>query len=633
MSSTPNADLVSTMEDLLARGVRNIVEAEDRQEVEELIEQSGDADLCAEFRRALSGEASPESLVHALDAIKRRALSDLQPLRFDDAGSREDRRAALEHINAAAGAPPPESVDGERTIDRLPLLAPHKISRALSKTADIALLWCLVRTGRIAERRAALQRLGALLLKGRAEETRFADKDLISGLSEIRDPRIAYEVDRALAALPGSAGRSAKHRLGRADRLLTRVHESVLRYWEGGQDTDPLDSLVREEWLRLGVWLRRGSEELSSHVSEHLRQQLFRGDAARMTEAVGALIPAGDVRLVPMLVRVLVDGPLPARIATARALARIADPRVQPVLVKAYRHATDVMEKTVLGGALGQFGDDRALPFLLEQLEENDPPSWEEIIRSLGEVGNQQASHRLLPFLESERPALARAALASLIRCGGPEALESVEQMSRRPGPLGPIVNDAVDAIALRLELSGALGDKGERREFSLARRPKREEAISDEERPESALWARLRSVGHYFVGLFWAALWQRGRALDSFTIAARLNPGAATPHLREATIHAANSRDDLAIDAYKRGLEANRPWVLDRPTWVRKLGRAYVRRADQLVARRRKREALALLDELASLDLRHAGLDVRLALARRRDRLLVDRPRQGKAG
>jgi len=56
---------------------------------------------------------------------------------------------------------------------------------------------------------------------------------------------------------------------------------------------------------------------------------------------------------------------------------------------------------------------------------------------------------------------------------------------------------------------------------------------------------------------------------------------------------------------------------------------RSFLKRADQLVARRRKREALALLDEVAALDLNSADLDLRLAVTRRRDRLLVDRARR----
>ena len=161
---------------------------------------------------------------------------------------------------------------------------------------------------------------------------------------------------------------------------------------------------------------------------------------------MGALIPSGDERLVPVLSRILPDGPLQGRIATARALARIADPRVHVVLVKAYRHATDVMEKTVIGGALGQYGDRRALPFLLEQLEDDEPAIWEEAIRSAGAVGAPEASPLLLPVLENERPALVSAAAAALVRCGDEGALATLRRKSRKGHPHGPIFADAASA-------------------------------------------------------------------------------------------------------------------------------------------------------------------------------------------
>jgi tetratricopeptide (TPR) repeat protein len=190
------------------------------------------------------------------------------------------------------------------------------------------------------------------------------------------------------------------------------------------------------------------------------------------------------------------------------------------------------------------------------------------------------------------------------------------------------VLSDASDALALRLQLLGALPRDAELSVFRFSRHETGPE-INRPDREAPTLTSRVQSVGHYLLGLLWTALWQRARALTAFNTAAEVNPLAASPHLHVALLQSANNRDDLAIASYRRALEANKRWVLMRPLWVQRLTRAYLRRADALVARRKKRAALSLLDEIASLDLRLADLDLRLAMTRRRDRLLVDRARR----
>lgn len=632
-SSPPSP--ASLIERILAQGTLGLSE-ERAAEICRALSKSEDADLERLVRNLSEGRAPPAALVGALESSRLHALAHLAPPRLDPGlrGKRRDRW--LGEINRVAGAAPPGPPPRGHVLSRLAAFAPHETLEPVMRLDDVPVLWCLVRSGRIAERRAAVRRLGALISEGELGDGGFDVRDLIAGLGAIRDPLVAFEVDEALAGVAGAAGRTARQRLARADKLLAQVGARARRYWAGDEEADPLDQLSREESLRLGVWLRRAPDLLAAHVAEYLQAGLGRGDPSGLADAVGAFIPSGDDRLVPVLCRLLPDGPLGARIATARALGRIADPRVHRALIKAYRHAGDVTEKTVIGGSLGQYGDDRALEFLLERLDDDEPMLWEEAIRSLGSIGCDETASRLIPLLESDRPALVQVTARALIRCGGPSALDALRAMSRRKPQQATVLGDAAEALALRLQLLGVIPEDEVTGEAgtvppsrALASRTHEDLEPAPPEALGPPLSVKLKSLGYYLWGVFWALIWQRSRALEAFEAAARLHRGAPTPHLREAMLHAASGRDDLALESFRRALEANKRWVLRRQVWVERLLRAFLRRADHLVARRRKREALRLLDEVSSLDLSAADLDLRLAVSRRRDRLLVDRTRR----
>jgi tetratricopeptide (TPR) repeat protein len=610
----PRANLQTLLHQILEVGTTSLDEAHLAVAAETLGPGAGEIiDRLGQFRR---GEREAEELLELLRTERHQAV------------------LRLREVNRAAGAATPPRRATGYILEQLAALPSYEAVEPIRRLKDVPVLWCLVRSGRIAERRAAVRRLGTLITEGKLADSSFGEREMIDGLSVIRDPWVAYEVDSALAQVAGAVGRAARQRLARADKLIARVRGRARRYWTGEEEQDPLDGLAREESLRLGVWMRRAPDDLAAHVAEHLQLRLGRGDPALLADAIGALIPSGDERLVPVLCRLLPDAPLAARIAAARALARIADPRVHRALIKAFRHATDLTELTVLGGALGHYGDDRGLELLFERLDEEDPLIWEEAVRSLGSVGDGKAAPRLLPLLESDRPALVRATARALIRCGGRPALEALQRTARRRPQQAGMLSDAAEALALRLRLLGQIHEEellvkelGIPSSGALASRPG-DELVQNPLGPP--LSARLTSFGYYLLGLLWARLWQRTRALDAFQTASRIHRSAPTPHLREGLVHIAHGRDDLAIECFRRALTANKQWVLRRQKWIEQLLRTYLRRADLLVARRRKGEALALLDEVSNLDLAVADLDLRLAVTRRRDRLLVDRPRLG---
>jgi hypothetical protein len=619
-------------ERLLSRGAAALSHQE-LDEVSRQLREQGHDQLARALTQARANESQYIALLDALAETRRRLVDQMAVLRLEQGQRGTKRDMQLLALNALVGAEEAtEPPQGHllHQIDSLPTYAARELIEGCS---DGATLWCLVLSGRIAEQRAAVRRLGQLMASGSLVDSDGLDGRALSGkLTALREPRIAFDVDNALAEMPGSSGRAARQRRTRAERLLTRVVAEARRYWAGESEHDPLTRLSREEALRLGVWLRHGDDELAAHVAEYLRNLLRRCRVARLADAVGIFIPSGDERLVPTLCRLLADAPQNARIAAARAMARLADPRVHRALVKAYRHAEDVLERTVLGGALGQQGDRRALSFLMQGITQNEPELWEETLRSLGSIGAGEAAAKLVPLLDSERPALARAAAQALIRCGGPEELGRLRDMAQHHPQYSAVLAQAAEGLGLRLRL--------------LRRVPEDHEALSPattvawqepalpttQHKLEPSTRDRVYAFFLFVTGLFWGLLSQRLRAIEAFAQSARLAPRMASPHLQQALLHASRQRDDLAIDSFRRALRANLVGVLRRPLWVRRLLLVYLRRADNLVAQRRKRAALTLLDEVAGLDLRQGDLDLRLALARRRDRLLVDRARQSLA-
>jgi hypothetical protein len=289
------------------------------------------------------------------------------------------------------------------------------------------------------------------------------------------------------------------------------------------------------------------------------------------------------------------------------------------------------MERVVLGGALGQCGDASATEELVALLGDGHAGLGEEAARSLGAIGAARAAPRLAELLDSQRSPVVRAAARALIRCGSGTELDLLRRASARPSPHSNELADAAEALALRLQLLGRLPADDDPRPIRLTVATE-SRALAAADTAEPSLRTHVAALGYHLLGLFWSAVFQRSRALAAFETATRLHPRVVAAHLHKAALHIAADRDDLAVESFRRAIGVNRRWVLLRPTWVQGLMRSYLRRADLLVAKRRRREALALLDELASLDLRYADLDLRLAMTRRRDRLLVDRAHGGAA-
>ena len=163
MAVSTDESVVLALEGLLSAGTSRGLGDADWPALASAIEASGDQELPSLLQKVRDGVDPPETILRALELHRQRFLSSLEPPRLQRGAGSSERSAQLTELNALAGAPEPASVEAERLLDRLALLPAPLVADPIERTSDVALLWCLLRAGRIAEQRAAVGRLGALL--------------------------------------------------------------------------------------------------------------------------------------------------------------------------------------------------------------------------------------------------------------------------------------------------------------------------------------------------------------------------------------------------------------------------------------------------------------------------------------
>ncbi|MBI3945215.1 MAG: HEAT repeat domain-containing protein [Armatimonadetes bacterium] len=96
--------------------------------------------------------------------------------------------------------------------------------------------------------------------------------------------------------------------------------------------------------------------------------------------------------------------------------------------------------------ALGQMGDRRAVPLLVEKLRDRESPVGQAAAEALGRLGDPQAVPALQACLSGD--ALARESIEALVSIGGPEARAALEQAARTgPGSVRPKAFEALGRI------------------------------------------------------------------------------------------------------------------------------------------------------------------------------------------
>jgi hypothetical protein len=131
---------------------------------------------------------------------------------------------------------------------------------------DVRTLILIIRAGNLFQRRAAVSRIGVLLLSdaGVASDLRKRALDM---LTQQRHFDLGYEASKVLAALPGGEGRAARSDWRARNELAARVDARVLSFWEGEASHEPIAQLSAEERAQLLTRARELSDLSIRHVA------------------------------------------------------------------------------------------------------------------------------------------------------------------------------------------------------------------------------------------------------------------------------------------------------------------------------------------------------------------------------
>jgi len=132
----------------------------------------------------------------------------------------------------------------------------------------------------------------------------------------------------------------------------------------------------------------------------------------------------------------------------------------------------------------------------------------------------------------------------------------------------------------------------------------------------------RFSSWFDFVMGHLWLGLGAWRRAISRFERAAARRPGWAAPLAALALHHARKERPPQALAAFRRALEADRPWVEGNIYAMRALARVFLRRAEEVEKSGRVDIARGLIEEMLALDLRRVPSELRFELTRRQEHL-----------
>jgi HEAT repeat protein len=554
----------------------------------------------------------------------------------DDAGDRElartlviaaaaAERASLRSVVAAPagadlGAPPGPAADSS-FLGRLGALSGgDERGRGVDAIVDIHTLVAIMRAGSLRVRRAAVRRLGELV--GEHARERHADERRLAAeaLGANHDVELVYEVSEALAKMPGAAGRDERATRDALEPAIVAARRITARFWDGESPDDAFGELTSEERALLLMRVR----DLPDVLVDHLCAVVEGADGVTSTEARRALVEAlrhaGDPRLVPSLGSLLSGSDVGLAVEAARALRRIDDPRVMPLLKSAFERTVGETTRVALAGALGEHGDFRGGPYVRELFAGADDLSLPGLLEAFETLGRPEDIEWIAAILRRGERGLVASAVRTLGFIGDARALLALESV--RSGPHHAALRVDVDAalagIRARMELRGEEAPRADisRDAAHAASAAARSAASSD------PTVVRVRASWDVVVGRVLLALRATARAIARFEAAAARRPGWAVPLLALGTTYARSGQIAQAIAAFRRAISADRESVERRPVAVRALARCFLARADELERAGRTDIARGLLAELGALDLRLAESALRFEVGRRHEAL-----------
>ncbi|MBW2260871.1 MAG: HEAT repeat domain-containing protein [Deltaproteobacteria bacterium] len=563
--------------------------------------EAGHADLADAWENLGLLSESPEALADGLLELTWKVGEKLRAV-HEPARSLEEALSGWEHEDV-------EEPAGE--LDEQEAMREHDVRRLVN----------LLRVGDFVEKREAALSLGDFLLRKRKlaseEHYRLALEALISN----RDPAVALEATESLAQLGGSEARRAKVVVERMDAFFDKISDRIRHYWDGASQDDPLDELSDPDLVSMGIWMRRAPDHIAGHVAEYMLARLGRNETGALASVTSAVVPSGDPRLLPVLIRVLQDAGYEARVASIKAIAHIDDPRSLGALRKDLRHATDALERVMIARALANFGDHSGREDLLTRLDESSPSFVrEEALKAVGRLPDVEPAvmEKIEALVESPASAIALAALRALSLKGDADTVERLERLAAERVTLRAAANRAAGDLRARLALAGDERFVGAGSDLALA----------TIEKP--GLVPRIRSVLWYLLGFVFAGLHQWQKARMAAGRASRINSSSAKGHFLTGYVWIQEGRDDAAIESYRHGLQIDSLFPVRQWGEADRLLGAYLRHAEVLERRLGRRdESIALLEETEFIDLRSADPNLKIEVDRRLDGLKLERRRE----
>ncbi|MGB5808880.1 MAG: hypothetical protein WBG86_00045 [Polyangiales bacterium] len=507
--------------------------------------------------------------------------------------------------------PPPEGAADPSFLGRLSTSGTGELS--VEQIDDVSTILAVLRAGSRRQRRAALMRLGERLQDRRAI-TSEAAKEATQTLAELRDDALGDELARLRAALPGALGRKARSENERWKKLASDVEAAVHAFWDGQSAIEPIHRLPGDERALL---LMRTSD-LSDTLFRHLSAILEGHDGCVPRDSrVGLLASlryATDKRLVPSLVSVIESERGELLAEAALVLGGIDDPRAHPSLAERFERSVVSEERVALAAALGMHGDCRGLQEVRSILLEERPSSVLRALEAMESLGSSENCDIVARFVDHADISVAQQAVRTLARIGDGRVLEVLSDLhnTTEVPALRAGIEDARAAIGARMELRG---EEVVPMDWSeIGHKPALHDAAKD------SLPAVLLGARDYVLGRLWLMLGLTERAVARFEAAATRRVGWASPLIGIGMAFARREQYAMALPAFRRAVEIDRPRIERNPILVRAMAKSFLHRAEQVEREGRDDIARGLVGEVLTLDLRRAPGTVRFELKRKHD-------------
>lgn len=560
-------------------------------------------------RLGLPPDCDDERFAEALVSLAARAALPVGRPAGSSLPARSSRAPAVRAARSSLLRPaPPEAAGG----------------LAVKDLSELRTLLLILRAGGLFQRRAAVLRIGELLL-GAAPLGAEPRRQALDALRSQRNFDLSFETGRVLSSLPGGESRAERGEQRRRQELAARVQREVLAFWEGQHHREPLSALSAEERAALLPRARELGDVTIRHLSALLEDTAGQSSEAELRVLLTSLEHAGDPRLLPALRSLLLAQPAGLYEPCIRALASIDDPRVPGLLAESFERTARSGERLLLTAALGRFGDLRGLGYARSVLLERDPALLAAAVDALAEVGGTDDVQRILDLLEHASPLLLHSLVVALARIGDGRALLPLAELRARVQPSGlrAQIEDAESAILARGELLGEAPPESE--SLALRRDTRR---MVDMARTRDPALLRLRARLYHGLAVLCRMFGADRRASSLLEAAAALRPGWLSPVLSLALLHARRRDVGMALSAFRRALDIDRSALEADAHAISVLAVTFLRRAEAVEREGQRDIARSLVEEALSYDLRLASAQARLALGERREAHSATEPR-----